>query len=308
MGAAAMDIVCLGEPMIEFNRQSDGRWLEGFGGDVSNVAIAAARQGAKVGMISALGRDQFGDMIMDLWHTEGVDTRYVTRHAEAPTGIYFVDHGEAGHSFSYRRAGSAAALMGPQDIPPAAIEGARLLHLSGISQAISSTACDAGFAAMECARAAGVTVSYDLNYRARLWPLPRARAVIHQALRSADIALPGFDDASVLTGHTAPDAILDVYAALGPSVIALTLGADGAVVQDGAARHTIPAVPTEAVDASGAGDCFDGAFLVKWLETNDAAAAGRYAACAAALSVRGYGAVAPIPTADAVTAMLSSGA
>ena len=83
-------------------------------------------------------------------------------------------------------------------------------------------------------------------------------------------------------------------------MIALTLGADGAVVRDGDTVTEIPAFPTEAVDASGAGDCFDGAFLVKWLETGDAVSSARYAACAAALSVRGYGAVAPIPTAAAV--------
>ncbi|RAH99941.1 2-dehydro-3-deoxygluconokinase [Acuticoccus sediminis] len=303
-----MDILCLGEPMIEFNRQSDGRWLEGFGGDVSNVAIAAARQGAKVGMLSALGRDQFGDAIMDLWHTEGVDTRYVTRHADAPTGIYFVDHGEKGHSFSYRRAGSAAALMKPADLPDGAIAGARLLHLSGISQAISDTACDTCFEAMRQAKRADVTVSYDLNYRARLWPLGRARAVIHEALRYATVALPGFDDASVLSGLQDPRAILDFYAAFGPGVVALTLGADGAIVRDGERVIDVPTFPTEAVDASGAGDCFDGSFLVRWLETGDAGAAATYAACAAALSVRGYGAVAPIPTASAVHEALAAAA
>ncbi|UOM35076.1 sugar kinase [Acuticoccus sp. I52.16.1] len=301
-----MDIVCLGEPMIEFNRQDDGRWLEGFGGDVSNVAIAAARQGAKVAMLTALGTDQFGDMIMDLWHTEGVDTRYVTRHPDAPTGIYFVDHDERGHSFSYRRAGSAAALMRPADLDAAAITGARLLHLSGISQAISPTACDTCFAAMDTAKDVGVPVSYDLNYRARLWPLARARAVIHEAVAMATIALPGFDDASALSGLTDPAAILDFYAGLGPRVVALTLGADGAMVREGERTHAVPPFPTEAVDASGAGDCFDGAFLVKWLEAGDAAAAARTAACAAALSVRGYGAVAPIPTAEAVAAALAA--
>lgn len=302
-----MDILCLGEPMIEFNRQDDGRWLQGFGGDVSNVAIAAARQGAKVGMLTAVGTDQFGDALMDLWHTEGVDTTHVTRHKSAPTGIYFVDHDERGHSFSYRRAGSPAALMGPADIDESAIKAARLIHISGISQAISDTACDACFHAMAVAREADVRISYDTNYRARLWPLARARAVIGEALRHADVALPGYDDAAALTGLSQPAAILAHYAEAGLGTVALTLGADGALVLDAGEVIEVPPFPTEAVDASGAGDCFDGTFLVKWLETGDAATSARYAACAAALSVRGYGAVAPIPRAADVEAALAAG-
>jgi 2-dehydro-3-deoxygluconokinase len=108
------DIVCLGEPMIEFNRQppgADGRvhWLEGHGGDTSNCAIAAARQGASAGYITAIGSDPFGDALMQLWSTEKVDASAVIRRQDAPTGIYFVTHSERGHEFTFYRAGSAAS-------------------------------------------------------------------------------------------------------------------------------------------------------------------------------------------------------
>ena len=300
-----MDVLTLGEPLIELNRQSDGRWLEGFGGDTSNVAVAAARQGAEAGVIASIGTEAFGDSLMTLWEREGVSTVCVSRRADAPTGLYFVRHGAAGHEFSYRRAGSAASLMRPQDLPADAIRGAKVLHLSGISQAISADAADACFAAMAIAREAGVTVSYDTNYRARLWPLERARAVIHEAARHADILLPGLDDARVLSGLTDPREILEHYARLGPKIIALTLGGDGAMVWRDGEVTTLPAHPTTVVDASGAGDCFDGVFLARWLTTRDVAIAATAANRAAALSVRGYGAIAPIPTAAEVDAALA---
>ena len=301
------DIVCLGEPLVEFNQQDDGRWLEGFGGDTSNVAIAAARQGARTGVIARLGGDGFGDGLMGLWQREGVDTGAVTRDPDAPTGLYFVHHDDTGHAFSYRRAGSAASLMRPDDLPVETIRAARVLHLSGISQAISASAADACFAAMALARAAGVMVSYDLNLRLRLWPLDRARAVIHGAMRQVDIARPGLDDARQLTGLDDPREILDFYADLGPRIVAMTLGADGAIVKADGVVIEIGPFPTTLVDASGAGDCFDGAFLARFLKDGDVEAAARYANCAAALSVRGYGAIAPVPHAADVEAALAAG-
>lgn len=296
------DIVCLGEPLAEFNQQPDGRWLEGFGGDVSNCAIAAARQGAKAAVIARIGADAFGDGLMALWEREGVSTRWVARDPDAPTGIYFIHHREDGHAFSYRRAGSAAALMRPDDVPAQGIREARVLHLSGISQAISPSAADACFGAMKIAREAGTIVSYDTNLRLRLWPVERARAIIHEALRGVDVALPGLDDAKALTGLDDPRRILAFYRSLGPRIVALTLGEGGAIVADGDAVHEIPPRPARLVDASGAGDCFDGAFLARWLATGDVADSAAYANCAASLSTEGYGAIAPIPRREEVEA------
>ncbi len=195
------DLLCLGEPMLEFNRLPpgpDGRvlYLEGHGGDTSNAAIAAARQGASVGYVTAIGQDGPGDSFMALWAREGVDASTVIRRPDAPTGIYLVTHDAGGHHFTFYRSGSAAARYRPEELPEAAIRAARMLHLSGISQAISESACDAAFRAIGIAREAGVRVSYDTNLRLRLWPATRAAAVIHAAIAMADIALPSLDDAS----------------------------------------------------------------------------------------------------------------
>jgi len=301
-----MDILCFGEPMLEFNQQPDGRYLAGHGGDTSNAAIAAARSGADVGMFTHLGADAFGDSFMDLWAEEGVDTATVIRDPEAHTGVYFVTHGPDGHAFSYLRKGSAASRIGAGDVPVEAIGGAKILHVSGISQAISDTAADAVFEAISVARAAGVRVSYDTNLRLKLWPLARARAVIHAAMAQCDIALPGLDDALHLTGLADPDAIVDFYLGLGAGIVALTLGREGTLVATAAARRRVASIPVEAVDATAAGDTFDGAFLAELALGRTPFEAARYANAAAALSTQGYGAVAPMPRRDAVEALLGA--
>jgi len=301
-------IVCLGEPMLEFNCQSDGRYLSGHGGDTSNCAIAAARQGASVGYLTRLGEDAFGDSFMRLWQAEGVDATRVTRDPGAPTAIYFVDHADGAHRFSYLRAGSAASRMTPAWLPADYVAGARVLHVSGISQAISASASDTVFRAIDVARAAGAQVSYDTNLRLKLWPLARARAITHEAMRMADIALPGLDDAIHLTGHDEPDAIADFYLTLGVKLVALTLGKAGTLVATSDRRERVPVRPVAAVDATAAGDTFDGAFLAELLRGADPFAAARHANAAAALSTLGYGAVAPMPTRDAVVAFLAESA
>src|SRR6185436_8292447 len=141
---AMVDIVAIGEPMIEFNqaRSTDPHtYLQGFGGDTSNMAIAAARLGARVAYVTRLGADSFGRMFIDLWSQEGIDTSGMMLDAEAPTGVYFVAHGAHGHEFSYLRAGSAASRMRPETLPLVVMRATRLLHASGISQAISASAC-----------------------------------------------------------------------------------------------------------------------------------------------------------------------
>ncbi|UCE30546.1 MAG: sugar kinase [Burkholderiales bacterium] len=299
-----VDLLCFGEPLLEFNQQSDGRYLAGHGGDASNCAIAAARSGARVGMLAHLGADAFGDSFESLWRDEGVDTSLVRRNPEAHTGVYFVSHGTQGHQFSYLRAGSASSRVRPRDLPVDAIGAVRILHVSGISQAISSDAADAVFEAIALARAAGARVSYDPNLRLKLWPLARARAVIHAAMSMTDIALPGLDDARQLLGLEDADAIADRYLEMGAGVVALTLGADGTLVATPERRQRIGAFPVQAVDATAAGDTFDGAFLAEYLAGGDPFVAARYANAAAALSTQGYGAVAPMPRRAAIEAFL----
>jgi 2-dehydro-3-deoxygluconokinase len=300
------ELLCMGEPMLEFNqlpRQPNGarHYLEGHGGDASNAAVAAARHGAKVGMITGLGRDMPGDSFMALWEREGIDTTTVIRTEKHLTGVYFVTHDQDGHHFLHYRANSAAAMFGPDDVPVKAIRQARMLYLSGISQGISTTACDATLKAIDTARGHGVKIAYDTNYRPRLWPPARAAAIMRTAMESVDFALPGIEDARTLTGLTDPDAMLDYYLKLGPRVVVLKMGEAGAWLATSDARLKIPALPVQTLDATGAGDTFCGSFLARILAGDTPEPAARYAAVAAALKCTGYGAVAPIPTPTEVT-------
>jgi 2-dehydro-3-deoxygluconokinase len=295
------ELLYMGEPMLEFNQlplQADGarHYLEGHGGDTSNAAVAAARHGAIVGVICGLGRDMPGDSFMALWEREGIDTSTVTRTDRYLTGVYFVTHDETGHHFLHYRANSAAAMYAPEDVPVRAIGRARMLYLSGISQGISTSACDAAFAAIDAARRNGVKIAYDTNYRPRLWPPARAAGVMRAAMESVDYALPGIEDVQTMTGLTDPDAMLDYYLKLGPGVVVLKMGEAGAYLATPESRVRVPAFAVAIVDATGAGDAFCGSFLARILAGDSPEPAARYAAVAAALKCTGYGAVAPIPS------------
>lgn len=303
----AIDILALGEPMVEFNQTGEGggrMYLQGFGGDTSNAAIAAARQGATVGYLSAVGDDVYGQMLRALWRREGVDAGGVRTDPQAFTAVYFVTHDAQGHHFSFFRKGSAASRMAPQDLPRERIAAAKVLHLSGISAAISDSACDTCFAAVEAAKAAGVQVSFDTNLRLKLWPIARARAVMRDLMRQSDICLPSLEDVQAISGLREPEALLDFCLGLGAKVVALKLGAQGALVSDCHSRWALPAHRCTPVDATGAGDTFGGALLARLVAGDALREAARYAVVASALSTQGYGAVEPIPRAEQVRAAL----
>lgn len=292
------ELITFGEPLLEFARLEDEErplFLQGFGGDTSNVAVAAARQEASVAVLARIGADGFGDAFLELWRAEGIDVSLVERDEDAPTGAYFIDYDDDGHHFTYLRATSAATRMRPELLPYDAIASARILHLSGITQAISTGSCDAGFAAMRHARAHGTLVAYDTNLRTKLWGIDRARAVILATVPLVDYCLPGLDDARQLLGTDDPDAVVDRFLSLGARHVVLKMGSEGAIVASQEGRRHVPAHPVEPVDATAAGDTFDGAFLSEVLRGADAVDAARYAAVAAALSTTGHGAVAPMP-------------
>ena len=298
------DIVAIGEPMIEFNETSPAQYLQGFGGDTSNFAVAAARNGARTAYYTRLGDDHFGRMLLDLWQTEGIDAASAQVDAAAHTGIYFVNHGADGHQFHYLRAGSAASRMQPDMLPAQLIRDARYLHVSAISQAISASACATVRDAIAIARSAGTRVTYDPNLRLRLWPLAQARAEIEATIGHTDVFLPSLDEACTLAGTDSMAGVFEWCARCGARQVVLKCGADGAWVWDSAQRTPRRVAPmhVQPVDATGAGDCFDGALVARLVAGDSLDDAVRYANVAAALSTTGYGAIAPIP--DTATVLM----
>jgi 2-dehydro-3-deoxygluconokinase len=302
-------IVSIGEPLIEFNqtRPAERSYLQGFGGDSSNMIIATARSGARAAYVTRIGDDAFGRLFLELWQKEGVDTSGVVIDPPAFTAAYFVTHGPQGHVFSYLRTGSAASRMRPEDLPADLMRRARTVHASGISLAISASAADTVFAAFTAARASRAKVSFDSNLRLKLWPLARARALIGDAAGLADYFFPSLEDARALSGLDDPQANLAWAHRLGARTVFLKLGADGVLVSDGARQERIAGLPVKALDATGAGDCFCGATLARLAAGDSVWEAARYGNAAAALATTGFGAVEPLPRPAAVEALLRRG-
>ncbi|MEV1329327.1 sugar kinase [Micromonospora costi] len=305
-----MHVLALGEPLLEFSSVQDRpldaaeQFSVGFGGDTSNAIVAASRSGASAGYLTRIGDDGFGTALLRLWEREGIDTTHVVREPGGRTGIYFISRDSRSSSFTYYRAGSPSSRLSPQDVPLPAIEAAAALHVSGITQAISTSACDAAFHAMRAARECSTLVSYDPNYRPALWPLERARAVITRSVQLCDVALPNIEEGRLLSERTTPNDVLRWFVALGPRIVLLKMGEQGALLWHKDQISEIPPHPVVPVDSTGAGDAFDGAFLARLVDGDSPVEAARYAAVAGALTTQGHGAVNPIPRRDAILAAL----
>lgn len=294
-------IISLGEPLIELSAAEEGplatvsSFITGYGGDASNFAVAARRAGGEAAMLTRVGEDPFGDAFLDLWRSEGVDTRLVIRSNDGPTGIYFISRENGDHRFTYYRAGSAASLMTPDMLPEDAVGQARLLHVTGVTQGISATSRATSFAAMDMARQAGTLISYDPNYRPALWPMEEAMDVIKESISRADIVFPSMEETEMLFGPASPEEAARKYLDLGAGLVVLKLGTDGALLARGGELTRIPPMRVDAVDCSGAGDTFAGAFVAAYMEDRPPAWCAKFAVAAAGLSTTGIGCVAPIP-------------
>jgi len=285
--------------MIELMAQNQTpplQFQQSYGGDTANTAVAAARQGAKVGYMCALGEDLFGQAFLQLWQHECVDTQAVVHKPNATTGMYIVQpHGEE-RNFTYYRQHSAASQFCHQDLNLNYIQQARHLHVSAISQAISASMKSATYEALRYAKQVGLSTSYDTNLRLQLWPsAQQAWHCIEDAMAYTDTVFPSIDEITLLTGLTDKDHIVDLLLDLGPSLVVLKCGAQGAYIGTQDTRFAVPAVSTTAVDSTGAGDAFAGAFLAAQLAGASLHDCGQRAAQVASATVSGYGAIDPIP-------------
>jgi 2-dehydro-3-deoxygluconokinase len=305
------EIIAIGEPMIELNAVEEGPLSEvrlfekGWGGDTSNFSIAACRAGGRVGYLTRLGDDEFGESLLKLWRREGIDVTRIEKDPDAFTAVYFISRKGRQHHFNYFRHGSAASRMTPDFLPHNYIASARLLHVSGISQAIGASAGHTVSAAISIARKAGRMVSYDPNFRPKLWPLDRARTVIHETCRQADLIFPSLDEARQLTEIASPDEIARFYLGLGPKVVVVKLGAEGALLATAEGLRRFPSCKVDAIDMSGAGDTFDGAFVVAYLAGRPLDECVRFANAAAAITTTGLGCVNPVPRLKEIEAFMA---
>lgn len=262
------DVVTIGESMVLFVPQKSGLlrnssvFDRSIAGAESNLAVGLARLGHRVGWMSRLGNDEFGEAVLNFLRAEGVDVSAVHRDDRAPTAVFFKERRRAGSSrVFYYRSGSAASRMVPGDLSEEYIRGARCLHLTGITPALGADCKATVRRAMEIAREAGVTVSFDPNIRLKLWPADAARDSLLDLLPLADWVLAGHEEVELLTGHADPERGAAALLEMGPTTAVVKLGEAGAVAMTGSESVSLPAFPVEVVDTIGAGDAFNAGFI-----------------------------------------------
>ena len=235
-----------------------------IGGAESNVAIGLSRLGVPSSWVSALGEDELGELVLHRVRAEGVDTSAVRRVPDRPTGLYLREEVAGALRVYYYRRGSAAATLAPGALDASVLDGAAFLHLTGITGALSPECAEFLTWAAEAAAGAGVRVSYDVNYRSRLWEPAAARAATEALLQHVDVLLVGDEEAAALWGWD-EEACLERFPDTGPREVVVKLGARGcAAVVDGE-RLSSPGFPARQVDPIGAGDAFAAGYLAATL-------------------------------------------
>lgn len=235
----------------------------GIGGSESNVAIGLQRLGVQAVWCGRVGADSLGSLVEREIRAEGVDVRAAV-DPSAPTGLMIKERRTpATQRVSYYRSGSAGSRITPEDIDEQLLSGAALLHVTGITPALSTQAASTLKYAVKAARAHHVTVSFDLNYRGTLWPPEAARRVYQDIIPLADVVFAGDDEASIAVGAGDPEELARRITALGPSQAVIKLGAEGALaIVDGTVFRQ-EAVSVEIVDTVGAGDAFVAGYLAE---------------------------------------------
>lgn len=292
------EVVCFGETMAMVTPSpprplAEARTLAlSHGGAESNVAVWLARLGSRVAWCSRLGDDVLGHRVLAEIAAADVSTSLVTFDPGARTGVYFKDPRPGLTEVLYYRDGSAAAAMDESDVDRALARPARLLHLTGITPALSDSCLRAVDYAITRAAQLRVTVSFDVNYRPALWRSPAdAGAVLGRLARRCGIVFVGCDEAEVLWGTSA---VPDVRSVLGvQGVLVVKDGSRLASSAEGGSVTSVVALPVEVVEPVGAGDAFAAGWLYGWLRDLPAAARlrlGHLVASSALTSATDHGA------------------
>jgi len=313
------DVLTLGESMMRltppgFLRIEQTRTFDIWvGGAESNTAVGLARLGMKAAWLSRLPATPMGRYISNRVGQYGVDvSNVVWANEEERLGIYFHEKAQAPRASEiiYDRRDSAMSRMKPEDLPEGLFEtgGARLLHLTGITLAISESARETAGAAIERAKAAGWRVSFDTNYRSKLWSGAEAAELCDVALSRADVIFCPLGDYQVMYGEAnAADAIEALSEKYPAALIIMTLGADGAQARAPEGENLRqPAILAGEVGRIGGGDAFTAGFLYAWLTFGDIELALKWGV---AMSAHKYTIPGDLPLVDrAAVAALVAGA
>ncbi len=266
----ALDVVTIGETLALFRSDGVGpvahntRFDLSIGGAESNVAIAVTRLGGIAAWIGRVGADSFGDLVTRELRAEGVQVHAV-RDPGHPTALMIREVRTSNLArVTYYRAHSAGAHLTPTDVPLETVRSAKILHVTGITPALSLDARAAVFAAVDDARANGVKVSFDVNHRSALWDNDSAVEVYGRLVERADLVFAGVEEAGMLV-HSAEDLDLEslaqAIAELGPAQVIIKRGPAGCLAIIDGETYDAPAVQIDPLDTVGAGDAFVGGYL-----------------------------------------------
>jgi len=287
----SLDIIALGEALVEIMRTRVDDPLDELSdfvgpfpsGAPAIFADAAARLGRKVGFIGAVGDDDFGSCLLDRLRADGLDLTYCRRVPDRATGVAFVTYfSDGSRRFLYHIAHAAAGQL--PEVEAAYVGQAGFLHICGSSLSVSERMRNACFQACEAVKAGGGRISFDPNLRPELLGGEEAlRRICAPVLAASHVVLPSGSEAELLAGVTGPEEACRALLQLGPKVVALKRGADGCSIFTADGKIDVPAYPVEAVDPTGAGDCFDAGFVVGLLEGLPLEQVGRLANASGAL-------------------------
>lgn len=264
--AENLDVVTAGETMVLGVPPRPGRLRHAaglelkIGGAESNLAIALSRLGISAGWAGYLGGGEPGQLVLDRIRAEGVDTSRVRRVEHHPTGLYLREQVGADVRVYYYRRGSAASTMAPKAFDPDYLSGARFLHLTGITPALSEECRAFTLWAAREARASGVRVSFDVNYRSKLCTAEEARGFVEEILPEVYLLFSGDEEARVLWGRD-DEALARDLARRGPEEVIFKRGGAGSLALVGGEVLEYAAFPVTEVDPVGAGDAFDAGYL-----------------------------------------------
>ena len=280
--STAVDLLTFGESMVSLRSagplSAGGSLAMHVAGAESNVAVGVARLGHSVSWAGVVGADPHGEYILRQLRSERIQVRPRVDTSRS-TGVMFLEQRTADLTRAfYYRAGSAGSTVSRADVDLVLNAGARVLHLTGITAALSPEAHAALEYAAERAAAEGVLVSLDVNYRSKLWTRDEARAVLAPIVRHADILIASDDEldlvASAASGGTSDDAetaLADELLGRGVTEVVVKRGPLGAGVHTAAGRFEAPAVTVTSIDTVGAGDAFTAGYLSALLDGEDVA-------------------------------------
>ncbi|MFW6308658.1 MAG: sugar kinase [bacterium] len=270
-----MDVVTLGETMVMMTPRDQGSlkyvndFTKNLGGAESNLAVGLSRLGIKTGWISRLGNDSFGDYLEFFIRGEGVDVSRVKRDNDYPTGLMIKERRGMGESkVFYYRHNSAASRMQPEDLDESYIAEAEILHLTGITPALSTSCKETVHKAIEIAHNNDIKISFDPNLRLKLWSKEEMRKEILNICGKVDIILPGLEEGKILLQKENPETIIREFLQYGPELVVLKLGEEGALyAEPGKEPVKVSAFdPGQIVDPIGAGDGFAAGLLTGIIE------------------------------------------